>query len=313
MLRWGIIGPGSIAGSALAPAMRACGDDLAVVGSRSLSRARAFAANHGVRRARGSYAEVVEADDVDAVYVALPNALHEEWAIAALEQGKHVLCEKPLSTDGASAGRMAAAAARHGRVLMEALMSRFHPRTTAALDIVRAGDLGEVRTITASFGFRLRDPGDHRAQPDSGGGALLDLGPYVVGSARVVAGEEPSEVRALQRRWATGVDGSTTALLAFPGGASAVLAMSFESAPHEVLEVVGSAGSLRLDRPFTAGDDVDAALLRDGEVVGRWRANPYEAMVAAFGEGVAAGRSPLPIDDAVGTAAVLDRIADAAR
>jgi predicted dehydrogenase len=312
VLRWGILGPGSIAGSALAPAMRACGDDLAVVGSRSLQRARAFAAEQGVRRARGSYAEVVEADDVDAVYVALPNDLHEEWTIAALEAGKHVLCEKPLATDAASAGRMAAASARHGLVLMEAMMTWFHPRTAAAMELVRSGGLGELRTITTTFGFRLRDPHDYRARPESGGGALLDIGVYGVAASRWLAGGEPDGVRAVQRRWATGVDGATAALLQFGAGPIATVQVSFESAPRQLLEIVGSDGVLELPHAFTASAGHEAVLVHDGGVIGTWRANPYEAMVAAFAKCVAGGATPLPADDAVATAEVLDRIRTAA-
>jgi predicted dehydrogenase len=312
VLRWGILGPGAIAGGALAPAMRAVGDDLAVVGSRSLARARAFAANHGVRRARGSYAEVVEAADVDAVYVALPNDLHEEWTIAALEAGKHVLCEKPLSTDAASAGRMAAASASHGRVLMEALMTWFHPRTAAALEIVRNGDIGEVRHVDASFGFRLREPENYRTRPENGGGALLDVGVYTVASARWMAAGEPDGVRAVRRRWGTGVDGTTSALLTFPSGAVASVMASFDTAPHQRLEVVGTEGVLTLPRAYTASDSEDAVILRDGEPIGSWRADPYEATLAAFAKAVDGGTPALPVDDAVATAEVLDRIRAAA-
>jgi D-xylose 1-dehydrogenase (NADP+, D-xylono-1,5-lactone-forming) len=308
MLRWGILGPGVIAGGALAPAMRACGHDLAVVGSRSLSRAQAFAAANGVRRARGSYREVVEADDVDAVYIALPNDLHEEWAIAALEAGKHVLCEKPLATDAAAAGRMAAASATHGRLLMEALMTWFHPRTAALIELLRADAIGELKTIHAAFGFRLRDPHNYRARPESGGGALLDVGVYGVAASRWVARGEPEGVRAVQRRWATGVDGTTAALLQFPGGAVGSVHASFDTAHHEVLEIVGAEGRLRLPKAFTAGRDDEVVIERDGVAMEAWQDDPYVRMVEAFAQATRTGAPPLTIDDAVATAEVLDRI-----
>jgi xylose dehydrogenase (NAD/NADP) len=308
MLRWGILGPGAIAGKALAPAMRAAGHDIAVVGSRSLTRAQSFAANHGVRRARGSYGEVLDADDVDAVYISLPNDLHEEWCVAALEAGKHVLCEKPLSTDAASAGRVAAASAEHGRILMEAVMTWFHPRTTALLETIRSGGIGEVRLVHSSFAFRLRDPHNYRARPESGGGALLDIGLYGVATSRWLAGSEPDGVRAVQRRWPTGIDGTTAAVLHFPSGPIATVHASFDAAPHQTVEVIGTEATLRLPHAFTAGADDDAVLLRDGEVAGTWRTDPYEEMVVAFAEAVDGKPSPLPIDDAVATAEVLDRI-----
>jgi D-xylose 1-dehydrogenase (NADP+, D-xylono-1,5-lactone-forming) len=312
MLRWGILGPGAIAGRALAPAMRACGHDLAVVGSRSLSRAQAFAAANGVRRARGGYRDVVEATDVDAVYIALPNDLHEEWAVAALEAGKHVLCEKPLATDAAAAGRMAAASATHGRLLMEAVMTWFHPRTAALLELLRSGAIGELKMIHAAFGYRLRDPHNYRARPESGGGALLDVGVYGVAASRWVARSEPDGVRALQRRWATGVDGTTAALLQFPGGAVASVQASFDSTRHEILEIVGTEGRLRLPQAFTAAGGDDAVIERDGEIFGTWSDDPYVRMVEAFATATSSGVPALSIDDAVATAEVLDRIRTAA-
>ncbi|MFO8075100.1 MAG: Gfo/Idh/MocA family protein [Actinomycetota bacterium] len=312
MLRWGVLGPGAVAAAKLAPAMLAVGHDLAAVGSRSRTRAQAFAASHGFRRARGSYREVVEADDVDAVYLALPNDLHEPWAVAALEAGKHVLCEKPLALDAAAAQRMAAASARSGRVLMEAVMARFHPRTEAWLQTLAEGVIGPVQTIHAAFGTIMGDALNYRARPEQGGGALLDLGVYGVAASRWGAGEEPEGVTALWRRWDSGVDGATAAVLAFPGGALATIVASFDTARHDLLTIAGPRGTLEVPQAFTASDEAEAALLRDGRVVGAWRANPYERMLAHFAE-VCGGAPPtLPVEDALASAVVLDRIAEAA-
>jgi len=313
LLRWGLLGAAHITQTALAPAMRRAGHDLAVVGSRSLTRARAFAANNGVRRACGSYEEVVTADDVDAVYVALANDAHERWTIAALESGKHVLCEKPLSTDAVSAGRMASAAATNGRVLMEAVMTRFHPRTVALLELVRGGQLGSLRLLHATFAFPMRRPDDYRSHPQHGGGALLDVGIYGVAMARWLVGEEPDRVHAVTRRWASGVDGTTSALLSFPGGAVASIDASFDTTEQQELQVVGTEGTLRVPSPFGVAPDVAAVILRGDEVVGWWRADHYQRMVSAFAEATATGSTaPLPIDDAVATATVLDAIREAA-
>lgn len=292
--------------------MRDSGDDLAVVGSDSLGEARAFAANHGVRRARGSFEEVLEADDVDAVYLALPHDLHERWATAALAAGKHVLCARPLSTDAASAGRMAAASARAGRVLMEALPFWFHPRTTAALDLIRDGELGEVRSIRADVGYRLREPHSHLVVPERGGGALLGVGSACVPFARWLAGAEPEAVRALPRRWSSGVDGAMAALLRFPSGAMATLMASFDTAAHAVVEVAGTDGLLRLPDALAATREEEAVLERDGEVIGSWRFDAYAALLEAFTSAASGGALPLSIDDAVASAEVLDRIRTAA-
>lgn len=308
MLRWGILGTGFAAAHVLAPAMRACGHDLAVVGSRSLTRAQAFAANHGVRRARGSYAEVLEASDVDAVYVALPNDLHEKWTVGALEAGKHVLCERPLSVDAASAARMAAASARAGRLLMEGFGSRFHARFETTLEMLRSGVIGELRLVHASYCARLRDPRSYRTRAQQGGGALLDGGVHGVAASRWLTGTEPVGVRALQRRWSTGIDGTTAAVLSFPTGVVATVQASFDAGDHDELELVGTDATLRLPRAFTAGRDAEVPLLRDGEAMGAWREDASRRMVEAFTE--AAGGAPpvLPVDDAVATAEVLDRI-----
>lgn len=309
MLRWGLLGAAGITDRALAPALRAAGHDLAVVGARSLERARAFAERHGVRAAVGSYDEVL-AGDVDAVYVALPNDLHEPWSVAALRAGKHVLCEKPLALDAAGAARVAAAADEGGRLAMEAVMTRFHPRTRALLDLVH-GAIGELRAVAAGFTFTMDRPADYRAARAQGGGALLDVGIYGVAMSRWLAGAEPDRVQALSSWWPGGADASTTALLGFGSGAVASVAASFEAAPAQFLQVVGTAGTLSVPQPFTAREG--AVILRDGEPLGQWDANPYVEMVRAFGEAVSAGaaQAPLPITDAVASAVVLDRIAAA--
>jgi D-xylose 1-dehydrogenase (NADP+, D-xylono-1,5-lactone-forming) len=311
MLRWAILGTGALAAQAAA-GMRAAGHDLAVVASGSRTRAQTFAANHGVRRARGAYAEALDGPDVDAVLVALPNDLHEEWGIAALKAGKHVLVPAPLAPSAAPAGRGAAAPARAGRVLVHGVPCRFHPRLVAALDLVWAGGIGEVRLVTAVVSTRVRDPRSYRTRLDKGGGALLDAGVHAVAAARWLAGTEPVAVGAVQTRWSTGVDGTTGAALAFPTGVVASVQASFDALAHETLEVVGSDGVLRLSRAFTAGPDDEVALERGGVVVGTWRADPYQRMAAALADAVGGDGSVLPVDDAIATVEVLDRIRAAA-
>lgn len=312
MLRWGILGTGVAAGRVYTPALRACGHDLAIVGSRSLVRAQQFAASHGVRRARASYDEVLEAADVDAVLLALPQDLHEPWAVAALEAGKHVLCPRPLALDGPAAGRMAAASAQHGKVLMQGLPTLAHPRFDALVEAVRAGSAGEVRLVHATSSVRVADPRSFRAQAAHGGGALLDLGVDPVTAARRLAGAEPVAVRALQRHWSTGIDGTTAALLSFATPTMAALTVTFDARDHDRLEVVGSQAVLLAPGAFSAGVEDEAVLYRDGEVLGSWRVDPAEHVVEAFASAVADGRAPRAIDDAVATAEVLDRIRIAA-
>jgi D-xylose 1-dehydrogenase (NADP+, D-xylono-1,5-lactone-forming) len=313
MVRWGLLGTSFVADRYLAPALREAGHDLAVVGSRSLSRAQAFAAGAGVRRARAGYEDVVEADDVDAVYVGVPNALREEWVLAALQAGKHVLVERPLALDAAAAGRLAAASASARRLLMEAQPLWFHPRTAALLDTLRSSVIGDLRLVTVTNAGRVREPASWRMSLTLGGGALLDAGVPAVALCRWAARAEPDGVRAVQRRWATGADASTAALLAFSTGVSATIHASLDAAPVDSAELVGTSGTVSVPRAFTAWHDEEVDLLVDGKRVGSWRADPYERMVVAFAEAAARGAdAPLPIDDAVATSQVLDRLRTAA-
>jgi predicted dehydrogenase len=308
VLRWGILGTSTAVGQAVAPALREAGHDLAVVGSRSRSRAQQFAASQGVRRARGSYDDVVASDDVDCVYMALPNALHEDWAVAALKAGKHVLCAKPLATSAEAARRMAAAAAATNRVLMEARWPRAHPRTEALLELAREGELGTVRAITATLGSTPAGAHDVRLDPTLGGGALLDAGGDQVAVSRWLVGEEPDAVGGVGRLAATGVDAATALSLRFPGGATAVLHAALDVASVDELTVVGSHAWARLPRAFAPPRDEPAVLERSHAAPAAFDADGVTRTLQRFASAVAEGAAPpLPIADAIATAEVLDR------
>ena len=310
MLRWGILGVGGAVEDSVAPAMRTVGHDLAVVSAETLTAAQQFAATQGVRRARREHEEVLGSRDVDAVFVALPTSERERWVVEALEAGKHVLCQKPLSTDADGAARMAAAAAGGGDLLlMEALPLRFHPRTAALLELVRSGGIGAVRLVSVTSAYPMTDADSYHADPARGGGALLDVGADLVSLIRWVIGEEPDVVRAVTRRWASGADATTSAVMGFPSGSTAALHASFDSARHSTLEIVGSDGTLRMPRPFTAGPGDQAALLRSDEVIGTWRADPWERLLEAFEQATQGIRPPIDVEDAVATAHVIDWIA----
>lgn len=310
MLRWGILGAGGVAEEEVAPAMRVVGHDLAVVSADTLTAAQQFAATQGVRRARHEHADVLRSRDVDAVLVALPTSDREPWVIDALNAGKHVLCLKPLSTDADGAARMAAAAAAGGNlVMMEALPLRFHPRTAALLELVRSGGIGAVRLISATSAYPMTDANSYHADPSRGGGALLDVGADLVSLIRWVVGEEPEVVRAVTRKWATGADATTSAVMGFPSGCTATLHASFDSARHSTLEIVGTEGTLRMPQPFTAGPGENAALLRSNEVIGTWRADPWERLLVVFEQATRGVLPPIDVEDAVATAHVIDWIA----
>jgi predicted dehydrogenase len=292
-LRWGVLGAAWIGERAMLPALQAAGRSrLLAIASRDVGRAASMAARHGVERVHVDYDALLEDRDVDAVYLPLANSLHREWTLRALTAGKHVLCEKPLALDAAEAEEMAAAARATGRLLMEAVMYRFHPRMRE-LKASLAG--ARVRHLYASFGFPLDAPGNYRLLPQLGGGAVLDTGCYVADVARWLLGE-PERVEALIRREA--VDMSCLALLGFPGGAQASLYCSFETPEYQELVVVCADRVLRVSAPFTAWRDPH---------------DPYQLMVEAFSVAALSGDpSPLPVESSVANLRLLDRIRAAA-
>lgn len=239
-----------------------------------------------------TYDELIHDPDVDAVYVPLVNSLHREWTLRALAAGKHVLCEKPLAMNAEEAAVMCAAAEAADLHLMEAFMYRFHPRVISFIEGLR-----KPVYVQASFGFPLKDEVNYRSQPELGGGALLDVGCYVVNVARWVLGE-PDEVLA-QARIARidGVDMTVSALLRFPNQPTASVWASFESAEEQELTVVSRDRTWRLDKPFTTGGTHD----------------PYQLMVESFADSVLHNRPvAIPLTESIANMKVLDRIREAA-
>lgn len=240
----GILGAGGIAGHFASAANGFTDIDLVAIGSRSLEKARLFGGKHGLPKAYGSYRELVADPDIDAVYVALPNGLHREWAIACANAGKHVLCEKPMALTRSDGEEMFAEADRNGVVLIEGFPFRFQPQTQEVIRRVRAGQLGEIVSITACFGFRMRDPNNVRLDPSQGGGATWDVGVYPINLIRTLMGRSPASVLASSRLDDNGLDLTTTAILEFDNGAQASLWCSFESATFRRANIVGSEGAI---------------------------------------------------------------------
>ncbi len=235
-----------------------------------------------------SYEDLIHDPDVDAVYVPLVNSLHREWTLRALAAGKHVLCEKPLAMNAEEATTMGAAADAAGLHLMEAFMYRFHPRVRSFIE-----GLDRPAHVQASFGFPLKGNTNYRLQPELGGGALLDVGCYVVSVARWILGE-PDQV--LAQAQIDTVDMSVSALLRFSHGTASVWA-SFESAEEQELTVVSRDRTWRLDKPFTT------AVTHD----------PYQLMVESFADSVLHNRPvEIPLSESIANMKVLDRIREAA-
>ncbi|MDB5302156.1 MAG: Oxidoreductase [Phycisphaerales bacterium] len=250
-LRWGILGTGNIArqfASSFGSARRGA---LAAVGSRQAASAETFAEAHRIPAAFGSYEQVLQAKDVDAVYVSLPNSMHCEWTIRALKAGKHVLCEKPIASNAAEAQEMFDVARRTGLLLMEAFMYRSHPLTLAVVDAVRGGAIGQVRLIRTSFCYHTnRLAGNIRFDPALAGGVLMDVGCYCINFSRLIAGAEPSRVQCVGQLHASGVDEIAAAILEFPGGITAAFSCGMSVQADNAAHICGTEGYIEIPIPW---------------------------------------------------------------
>jgi D-xylose 1-dehydrogenase (NADP+, D-xylono-1,5-lactone-forming) len=309
-VRLGLLSTARINELLVAGAREATGVEVVAIGSRDLQRARAQAEELGVADAYGSYEEVVAAPEVDAVYIALPNSMHVEWSIRALEAGKHVLCEKPMSRHPTEVERAFDVAERAGRVLAEAFMWRHHPQADRVLTLL--DEIGGPRLIRASFSFVASDPDDIRLSAELDGGGLMDVGCYCVSAALLLAGE-PVAVTA-QQVTAGGVDVRLAATMAFPGDVLASFDCGLDIASRDELEVVGAGGSLFLDDPWHSRAPVIE--LRRGGAVERVEiaaADPYACELEDFAAAVGGEREPrFGRDAAVGQARVIAALYESA-
>ncbi|MDB5220560.1 MAG: oxidoreductase domain protein [Myxococcaceae bacterium] len=250
-VRWGILGCGAIATSAIAPAIHwANRNELLAVGSRTLERATRKAAEVGAPRAHGAYEALLADSDIDAIYIGVPNGEHARWAVAAAAAGKHVLCDKSLSLTAGDARAIGEAFRARDLVLVEGFMVRHHPQWTVVRRLLGEGLIGKVQHVRAWLRATLDHPTDHRWSKDLGGGALYDVTCYAVNAARMVVGEEPIRTQATARWTETGVDHSTDALLEFPGGAVASVHGSLRAPFEQGVVISGEKGRIVLDRPF---------------------------------------------------------------
>jgi xylose dehydrogenase (NAD/NADP) len=307
-VRWGVVSTARINEKVLAGAREAEGVEVVAVGSRDRERGAEFAQRHGIPRVHGSYDELLADPDVEAVYIPLPNSLHVPWSIKALEAGKHVLCEKPLTRRAADAEAAFAAAERAGRLLMEGFMWRYHPQTEELAR--RAREIGPLRVVRAAFGFPLpaEDTGNVRIQPDLEGGALMDVGCYCVSGLRLLCGEPVAVTgQAVDRN---GVDGRFAGTLRFAGDVLGTFDCGFDVPHLGKLEVVGANGTLVAEDPWH-GVHPRLTLERDGDVeeIPVTAAQPYRLELEDFSRAVRADGTPrLGRADAVGQARAIEML-----
>ena len=265
MTTWGIISTADINRKVIPGAKASPEVDLIAVASRDQSRAEDYAREWEIERAYGSYEALLADPDVEAVYISLPNTMHCEWSIRAVEAGKHVLCEKPLSRNPADVEAAFDAADRAGRILSEAFMYRHNPQTAKLRQLLDDGAIGEPRLIRSAFSYSLYDSDNIRLRTDVEGGALMDVGCYCVSSSRFAAGAEPLSVYGQAWFGETGTDWVFTGSIRFPGDLLAIFDCGTALPNRDELEIYGSDGSLFLDDPFHANVPV-IEIRRDSEV-----------------------------------------------
>jgi len=324
-IKWGILGNATIARKCVIPAIFSSKNGrVHALASRNLKGAKVLAKQYDITQLYSRYESVVEDKQVDIVYIPLPNHLHREWTIRALEAGKHVLCEKPLACNTAEAVEMAEVAAKKGLHLMEALMYRFHPRSRTIHQLVSQGKIGTPRLVRVSFCFHMQEDilkkKENVRLKKRGGGALLDVGCYGVSVARWMMGEDPESVQATAHFNSEGVDIHTVGVLHFGNGGLATVEASFISSLQQTYTIVGEDGSIELPHNAFIPWEKDATFVYRGrhEEIGRQEivsgADEYQLMVEHFSDVLIHGSSPfVQIHDSIQNMRVLDVLAESAR
>ena len=312
-VKWGIISTADINRKVIPGAHASPKVDLVAVASRDQARADEYAKTWEIERAYGSYEALLADTDIEAVYISLPNTMHCDWSIKAMEAGKHVLCEKPLSRHTDEVVAAFDAADRTGRLLSEAFMYRHNPQAKRAKELVDQGAIGELRLVRSTFSYSLYDEDNIRLRTDVEGGALMDVGCYTVSGSRLFGGEPE---RAYGEAWfgPSGTDWVFSGTLRFPGNVIALFDCGTAMPNRDELEAIGSEGSLFLDDPWHCAQPA-IELRREGkterieiEPVDSYRLELENLSDAIRGEAeLLLGR-----DDAVGQARALEALHESA-
>jgi predicted dehydrogenase len=289
-LRWGILSTANIAKERLVPAMLSAGNaELLAVASRSEEKAEQFANEFNIPRRYGSYESLLQDPDIDAVYIPLPNHLHAEWTIRAAAAGKHVLCEKPAALNEQEAQQMVSACRDHGVVFMEAFAFRCHPQWHRLRDMLQSGYIGDVRNVQARFSISVKSD-DIRLNPETGGGALYDLGSYCVNGIRFIMDEEPLEVSGFPQWHANGVDLSMAVNMKFPGGRLAQFNISMEGEYHQSIGITGTKGFIKIAWPFRHPKFFIQRNGTEESVNYELQLDEYKEQIQHFGDSVLSGK-----------------------
>jgi len=322
-VRWGVLSTAAIGLRKVIPGMQLGQFSIVdAIASRDLAKARQAAANCGISRAYGSYEELLEDPEIDAIYNPLPNQLHVPWTIKAAEAGKHVLCEKPLSLTVAEAQSLLAVRARTGVKIGEAFMIRSYPQWLRLRELLNEGRIGELRSVVGFFSYFNVDPANIRNSLDSGGGALMDIGCYLIHASRYAFGGQPTRVVAsIDRDPQMGIDRLTSAILEFPAG-QAIFTCSTQLIPYQRVHFLGTRGRIELEIPFNAPPDRPTRLFIDstGDLFGHPEVETFPTCDQYTLQGDAFSRAilddtevPVPLEDAIGNMAVIEAIFNSGR
>lgn len=313
-IRWGVLGAANFAKNHMAPAIHAAkGAELAALATSDPAKAQGFLDFAPGMRVHHSYDALLADPDIDAVYIPLPNHLHVEWTLKALDAGKHVLCEKPIALRADQFDALIAARDKAGLLAAEAFMIVHHPQFIRARELVQGGAIGNLVHVDATFSYYNDDTGNIRNQPDAGGGGLPDIGVYTFGSARFVTGAEPIAIPYAKLRYEHGVDVFAQVAADFPSFTySAVVSMRMH--PRQQITFHGDKGVLRLTCPYNANlfDVAQLTLETDDHTVvtERWpAANHYVLQVENFCKSVRDGIDyPCPLEFSRGTQEMIDMV-----
>lgn len=316
VLNWGLLSTARINRALIPPLGASKRNQLVAVASRTKEAAEKYAREWKIPRAHGTYEALLADPEIDVIYNPLPNHLHAEWTIKAVEAGKHVLCEKPIALSAQEVDMMQSAARRHGRVVAEAFMYRHHPQTLKVQEMVKNGSLGDLKLIRGSFSFVLSREGDVRLDPAMGGGSIWDVGCYPISYARTVVGANPLEVFGWQVTGPTGIDETFVGQMRFENGVFAQFDSSFVIPFHSFMEIVGSEATLNIPHPFKPGVDEKVYMTRDEktEPIRIKGQELYLGEVEDMADAILLGREPrISLDDSRANVAVIAGLLESAR
>lgn len=312
-MKFGVLSTANIGRKRVMPAIEKTEAEVYAIASRSEQKAKQVARELDIPVAYGSYAELLDDPELDAVYNPLPNSLHAEWTKRAADAGLDVLCEKPIAVDTKQAQEMTEYCADRGVTLMEAFMYYYHPRTERAIEIARE-ELGDIRRVEASFHFALPSGYDIRLDPDLAGGSLMDVGCYAVTAARQFLGEPDTVYATSSDRRDCGVDTALTGVLEYGNGITATISSGFDASVHRYT-VLGTDGRLDVDRAFVPDGETELRYTVDGRTVEEQfePVDQYRLEVDHFVESVESGAQPRTDGhEAVKTMRVIDALSGSA-